>query len=61
MELVEGGRLVEGGSTCVDDAEVEAAAAAIRECADAAGRLLFPGSPIDFPLDLEITERSAKK
>ncbi len=42
-------------------AQAEAAAAAIRECADAAGRLLFPGSPIDFPLDLAITERSAEK
>ncbi|WP_277601791.1 bifunctional 3'-5' exonuclease/DNA polymerase [Brachybacterium saurashtrense] len=42
-------------------AQAEAAAAAIRECADAAGRLLFPGSPIDFPLDLSITERSAEK
>jgi len=42
-------------------AQAETAAAAIRECADAAGRLLFPGSPIDFPLDLAITERSAEK
>ena len=42
-------------------AQAEAAAAAIRESADAAGRLLFPGSPIDFPLDLAITERSAEK
>lgn len=41
--------------------QAEAAAAAIRESADAAGRLLFPGSPIDFPLDLAITERSAEK
>lgn len=42
-------------------AQAETAAAAIRESADAAGRLLFPGSPIDFPLDLAITERSAEK
>ena len=42
-------------------AQAEAAAAAIRESADAAGHLLFPGSPIDFPLDLAITERSAEK
>ena len=41
--------------------QAEAAAAAIRESAQAAGRLLFPGSPIDFPLDLEISERSAQK
>jgi DNA polymerase-1 len=41
--------------------QAEAAAAAIRGSADAAGRLLFPGSPIDFPLDLAITERSAEK
>ncbi|MGO1505842.1 MAG: bifunctional 3'-5' exonuclease/DNA polymerase [Brachybacterium sp.] len=41
--------------------QAEAAAAAIRESADASGRLLFPGSPIDFPLDLEISERSAEK
>ncbi len=42
-------------------AQAEAAAAAIREAADGAGRLLFPGSAIDFPLDLTITERSAEK
>ncbi|WP_394214647.1 bifunctional 3'-5' exonuclease/DNA polymerase [Brachybacterium vulturis] len=41
--------------------QAEAAATAIREAADAAGRLLFPGSAIDFPLDLEISERSAEK
>ena len=40
--------------------QAEAAAAAIRDSADAAGRLLFPGSPIDFPLDLTISERSAQ-
>ncbi|MGO1981116.1 MAG: bifunctional 3'-5' exonuclease/DNA polymerase [Brachybacterium alimentarium] len=38
--------------------QAEAAAEAIRATADAAGRLLFPGSPVDFPLDLTITERS---
>jgi DNA polymerase-1 len=42
-------------------AQAEDAAAAIRESADAAGRLLFPGSAIDFPLDLTISERSAEK
>lgn len=41
--------------------QAETAATAIREAADAAGRLLFPGSPIDFPLDLQISERSAEK
>lgn len=41
--------------------QAEAAATAIRESADAAGRLLFPGSAIDFPLDLAISERSAEK
>lgn len=38
----------------------EEAAQAVRDAADSAGRLLFPGSPVDFPLDLTITERSAK-
>ncbi|MCT2261615.1 bifunctional 3'-5' exonuclease/DNA polymerase [Brachybacterium muris] len=41
--------------------QAEAAAQAVRDAADAAGRLLFPGSPVDFPLDLEITERSPAK
>ncbi|WP_031306937.1 bifunctional 3'-5' exonuclease/DNA polymerase [Brachybacterium muris] len=41
--------------------QADAAARAIRESADAAGRLLFPGSPVDFPLDLVITERSSAK
>ena len=41
--------------------QADAAATAIREAADAAGRLLFPGSPVDFPLDLTITERSPAK
>lgn len=37
----------------------QAAAEAIRQSALDAKRLLFPGSPIDFPLDLQISERSA--
>ncbi len=41
--------------------QAEDAAHAIQEAADAAGRLLFPGSAIDFPLDLTISERSAQK
>ena len=41
--------------------QAETAAAAITQAADAAGRLLFPGSPIDFPLDMAISERSAEK
>ncbi|MFC7374395.1 bifunctional 3'-5' exonuclease/DNA polymerase [Brachybacterium sp. GCM10030267] len=42
-------------------AQADAVADAIRSAADAAGRLLFPRSPIDFPLDLTITERSPTK
>lgn len=42
-------------------AQAEQAAAAIREAAAEAGRLLFPRSPVDFPLDLQITERAASK
>ncbi|GAA1489506.1 bifunctional 3'-5' exonuclease/DNA polymerase [Brachybacterium sacelli] len=42
-------------------AQAEAAASAILSSADAAGRLLFPGSVVDFPLDLTITERSPTK
>ena len=38
----------------------EAAAAAIREAAEAAGRLLFGDAPVDFPLDLRIGERAVK-
>lgn len=38
--------------------QAEAAAQAIRDAAEAAGRLLFPGSPVDFPLDLVITQRA---
>lgn len=37
----------------------DAAAAAIRAAAEGAGRLLFPGSEVDFPLDLEIRDPSA--
>ncbi|MFC0674059.1 bifunctional 3'-5' exonuclease/DNA polymerase [Brachybacterium hainanense] len=40
--------------------QADAAAQAIREAADAAGELLFPGSPVDFPLDLQISDRSGK-
>ncbi|WP_193104452.1 bifunctional 3'-5' exonuclease/DNA polymerase [Brachybacterium sp. FME24] len=42
-------------------AQADAAADAIRAAAEAAGSLLFPGSPVDFPLDLTITERSPAK
>lgn len=38
----------------------EAAAAAVSEAADAAGRLLFGDAPVDFPLDLSIVERAVK-
>lgn len=38
----------------------EAAAQAIREAAAAAGRLLFGDAPVDFPLDLAISERAVK-
>ena len=37
------------------------AAHAIREAAASAGRLLFSGAPVDFPLDLTIGERAAAK
>ena len=40
--------------------QAEAAAEAIRRTADAAGRLLFPGSAVEFPLDLGVSERSAE-
>ena len=40
--------------------QAEAAAAAIRSSAEAAGRLLFRGAPVDFPLDLSIGERATK-
>lgn len=38
--------------------QAEAAAAAVREAAAAAGRLLFGDAPVDFPLDLRIAERA---
>ncbi|WP_092105028.1 bifunctional 3'-5' exonuclease/DNA polymerase [Brevibacterium sandarakinum] len=38
----------------------EAAAAAIRDAAASAGKLLFGDAPVDFPLDLTISERAAK-
>ncbi len=41
--------------------QAEAAAAAIRESADAAGRLLFGDAPVDFPLDVRIAERASKE
>ncbi len=40
--------------------QAEDAAAAIREAAEAAGRLLFGDAPVDFPLDLRIGERAVK-
>lgn len=40
--------------------QADAAAAAIREAAEAAGRLLFGDAPVDFPLDLRIGERAEK-
>ena len=39
----------------------DAVAAAIRESAASAGRLLFGGSTVEFPLDLRIAERAAKE
>lgn len=42
-------------------AQAEDAAAAIRDAAESAGRLLFPGSAVDFPLELAIAERSEAK
>lgn len=40
--------------------QAEAAAEAMRESAAAAGRLLFGGFPIDFPLDLSVGDSAAK-
>ncbi|MDN6528533.1 MAG: bifunctional 3'-5' exonuclease/DNA polymerase [Brevibacterium sp.] len=40
--------------------QAEAAAEAIREAAASAGKLLFGNAPVDFPLDLTISERAAK-
>jgi DNA polymerase-1 len=42
-------------------AQAEAAATAVQDAADAAGRLLFPTSDVDFLLDLQIVERSPEK
>lgn len=39
----------------------EEAAEAVRASAAAAGRLLFPGSPVDFPLDVQVAERAVKE
>ncbi|MBL3698945.1 bifunctional 3'-5' exonuclease/DNA polymerase [Leucobacter luti] len=41
--------------------QADAVAAAITAAAADAGELLFPGAPIDFPLDLKIAERSDAK
>lgn len=41
--------------------QAEAAAEAIREAAASAGRLLFGDAPVDFPLDLTISERAVKE
>lgn len=43
------------------EAHADATADAIREAAASAGRLLFSGAPVDFPLDLTIGERAAAK
>ncbi len=40
--------------------QAEAAAVVIREAAEAAGKLLFGNAPVDFPLDLRISERAVK-
>ena len=45
----------------VPEAHADTAAHAIREAAASAGRLLFSGAPVDFPLDLTIGERAAAK
>lgn len=42
-------------------AQADAVAAAIEAAAAEAGELLFPGAPIDFPLDLRVAERSELK
>ncbi len=41
--------------------QAERAAGAVRAAADDAARLLFPGAPIDFPLDLAIVTRASAK
>ncbi|MBO3664191.1 bifunctional 3'-5' exonuclease/DNA polymerase [Microbacterium stercoris] len=40
--------------------QADAAAQAMRDAAEAAGRLLFGSFPIDFPLDLRISDSAAK-
>lgn len=42
------------------EARVDDVVAAVREAAASAGRLLFGGFPIDFPLDLKVS-RTAEK
>lgn len=42
------------------EARAAEAAQAVQDAADAAGRLLFGGFPIDFPLDVRIAETAAK-
>jgi DNA polymerase-1 len=42
-------------------AQADTVAQIIRDAADEAGRLLFPGSPVDFPLDLQIGASAAEK
>ena len=41
--------------------QAETAADAVRASAEAAGRLLFGGAPVDFPLDVRISERATKE
>lgn len=43
------------------EAQAEQAAEAVRAAADDAARLLFPGAPVDFPLDLAIVTRASAK
>jgi len=42
------------------ESHVDAVVDAVREAAASAGRLLFGGFPIDFPLDLKVS-RTAEK
>lgn len=39
-----------------EEAAAEACAAAVRDAARAAGRLLFPGAPVEFPLSVAVVE-----
>ncbi|MBK0419595.1 bifunctional 3'-5' exonuclease/DNA polymerase [Leucobacter sp. CSA1] len=43
------------------EGQAAAVAAAVRESAEAAGRLLFGSAPVDFPLELRIGERALKE